>query len=56
MEPIVLAKKFLPFLQVLEQCGCVPFFHTMAYEDYPRICSGTSLLCMNTILVTKENF
>lgn len=36
--------------QILDQCGCVPFFHTMAYEDYPRICAGPDLLCMNTIL------
>ena len=36
--------------QILEQCQCVPFFHTMAYKDYPRICSGQSLKCMNTIL------
>jgi hypothetical protein len=42
-------------MKVLEQCECVPFFHTMAYEDYPRICSGTSLLCMNTILVHISN-
>ena len=36
--------------KVLEKCHCVPFFHTMAYEDYPRICAGPELLCMNTIL------
>ncbi len=36
--------------QILEQCDCVPFFHTMAFEDYPRICSGPSLLCMNKVL------
>ena len=36
--------------QVLEKCQCVPFFHTMAFHDYPRICSGPGLLCMNTIL------
>ncbi|CAB4055949.1 unnamed protein product [Lepeophtheirus salmonis] len=36
--------------QILEICNCVPFFHTMAYVDFPQICAGISLLCMNTIL------
>ena len=36
--------------QILETCKCVPFFHTMAYEDYPQICSGPALQCMNVIL------
>lgn len=36
--------------KVVSNCSCVPFFHTMAYEDYPKICSGTGLLCMNQIL------
>ncbi len=36
--------------QILEQCACVPFFHTLAYMDYPVVCSGSSLLCMNNIL------
>ncbi|CAB4060794.1 ASICN [Lepeophtheirus salmonis] len=35
---------------ILSRCKCVPFFHTIAYADYPRICSGKSLYCMNTIL------
>ncbi|TRY76324.1 hypothetical protein TCAL_15908 [Tigriopus californicus] len=37
-------------IMALKRCQCVPFFHTMAYNDYPRICSGTSLMCMNDIL------
>ena len=28
----------------------MPYFHTMAYEHYPVICSGVELTCMNTIL------
>ena len=36
--------------EILEKCQCVPFFHTLAYEDYPRICAGPQLLCMNDIL------
>ena len=36
--------------QILDQCRCVPFFHTMAYNDYPHICAGPSLRCMNKIL------
>ena len=36
--------------QILEKCQCVPFFHTMAYEDYPTICAGPALKCMNVIL------
>nr|XP_040563668.1 uncharacterized protein LOC121113868 [Lepeophtheirus salmonis] len=35
---------------ILSRCKCVPFFHTIAYADYPQICSGKSLYCMNTIL------
>ena len=37
--------------EILRRCGCVPFFHTLAYADYPKICSGKSLLCMNDILI-----
>ena len=36
--------------EILAKCSCVPFFHTMAWEDFPRICSGSALLCMNEIL------
>ena len=36
--------------EILKQCSCVPFFHTMAWNDYPRICAGKSLSCMNKIL------
>ena len=28
----------------------MPFFHTLAFDDYPEICSGRSLRCMNAIL------
>ena len=28
----------------------MPYFHTMAYEHYPVICSGVELTCMNAIL------
>lgn len=37
--------------EILKECGCVPFFHTLAWDDYPQICSGKSLLCMNDILI-----
>ena len=36
--------------KILEECRCVPYFHTMAYENYPVICSGQELTCMNAIL------
>ena len=36
--------------EIIAKCQCVPFFHTMAYEDVGRICSGKALLCMNRIL------
>ena len=36
--------------KILEECRCVPYFHTMAYEHYPVICSGVELTCMNAIL------
>ena len=36
--------------QILDECRCVPFFHTMAYGEHPVICAGRSLLCMNRIL------
>jgi len=36
--------------EILKNCNCVPFFHTMAYNDNPQICAGTSLFCMNKIL------
>ena len=36
--------------EILDECRCVPFFHTLAFQDYPNICSGVSLLCMNKIL------
>ena len=33
-------------------CKCVPFFHTMGYNESLNItiCSGTTLSCMNKIL------
>ena len=33
-------------------CKCVPFFHTMGYNESLNItiCSGTTLACMNKIL------
>ncbi|TRY76559.1 hypothetical protein TCAL_05309 [Tigriopus californicus] len=37
--------------KIIQTCQCVPFFHTLAYDDYPAICAGTSLLCMNSILM-----
>ena len=36
--------------KILEECRCVPYFHTMAYDHYPVICSGQELTCMNAIL------
>ena len=38
------------YSRIIEQCECVPFFHTLAYDDFPSICAGPSLLCMNQIL------
>ena len=35
---------------ILEECKCVPYFHTAAWEDYPRICAGEGLYCMNSVL------
>ena len=29
--------------KILEDCRCVPYFHTMAWDDYPVICSGQRL-------------
>ena len=40
--------------EILKNCNCVPFFHTMAYNDNPQICAGTSLFCMNKILRWKD--
>lgn len=36
--------------EILKNCQCVPFFHTLGFSDYPKICAGKSLLCMNSIL------
>ena len=37
--------------EIIEKCQCVPFFHTLAYNDVGKVCSGNSLLCMNKILM-----
>ena len=36
--------------KILEECKCVPYFHTIAYNDYPVICAGEGLYCMNNVL------
>ena len=36
--------------KILEECKCVPYFHTIAYDDYPVICAGEGLYCMNNAL------
>ena len=36
--------------KILEECKCVPYFHTIAYSDYPVICAGEGLYCMNNVL------
>ena len=36
--------------KILEECKCVPYFHTIAYDDYPEICAGEGLYCMNNAL------
>ena len=36
--------------KILADCACVPFFHTLAWLDFPEICAGRSLYCMNKIL------
>ena len=36
--------------EILRKCACVPFFHTLAWDDFPKICAGTALKCMNEIL------
>ena len=38
------------YQKILDACRCVPFFHTLAFEDFHEICSGVSLKCMNDIL------
>ena len=38
--------------EIMTVCKCVPFFHTMGYNESLNItiCSGTTLSCMNKIL------
>ena len=35
---------------ILKRCNCTPSFHQLAYRDYPNICRGPGLTCMNDIL------
>ena len=35
---------------ILKRCNCTPSFHQLAYKDYPDICRGPGLTCMNNIL------
>ena len=35
---------------ILKKCNCTPSFHQLAYVDYPNICRGPGLTCMNDIL------
>ena len=36
--------------KILEECECIPYFHTAAWAEYPRICAGERLFCMNNVL------
>ena len=36
--------------KILEECECIPYFHTAAWAKYPRICAGERLFCMNNVL------
>ena len=36
--------------EILHRCNCTPSFHQTGIGEYPRICTGTKLLCMKTIL------
>ena len=36
--------------KILEECECIPYFHTAAWAKYPRICAGERLYCMNNVL------
>ena len=36
--------------KILEECQCVPYFHTAAFKEYPIICAGEGLFCMNNVL------
>ena len=35
---------------ILKRCNCTPSFHQLAYKEYPEICRGPGLTCMNQIL------
>ena len=36
--------------EILTKCNCTPSFHLTAFKEYPRICSGTRLRCMTSII------
>ena len=36
--------------EILHRCNCTPSFHQTGIGEYPRICTGTKLRCMKSIL------
>ena len=36
--------------EILSKCNCTPSFHQTGIREVPRICTGTRLKCMSSIL------